>query len=268
MSEDKVDEFLKDSAARFPKGQKKYDKFRSRRDKEKQLHKEWVAGGKKIDDPRLVELLDSMDPIIQREAKRRIAGVGGRIPIHTMKNELRNHAVTAFSTYDPTKRTQLSTHVHQNFMRVTDFVAANRNTKRMPRDKTDRYQEFQNAKMLFEEEFGRAATLTELQGMFPKWPKKTVQDMERGFGAEVFSGISGRLDGDYAEEDDLRGAFLMVRGRMTDAEKEFGEKHFPAKGKRRMEVAAIAKAMGIPEHKAYRLKKAVELKMKPLMKNR
>lgn len=261
MSDD-IDEFIEKGAAL---NNAKYKKYRGRREREAALYREWVAGGKRLEDPRLEELLKSMDPIIQREAKRRVAGLGGRIPIHTLKNELRNHAVTALHQYDPSRSTQLSTFVHQNFQRVTDFVAKNRNTKRMTKDKVNRYQEFQNAKALFREEFGRDPTVAELQSMFPKWPKKTIQDMERGFVSEVYSGVS-HLEGDHAEEDDLRGAFLMAKALMTPEERAFGEKYFPPMGKRRPSISAIAKAMGIPEHKAYRIKKKVELKLQPIVK--
>lgn len=262
-----VDRFTKESAAfRSPTAKSKYKQLRGRRAEELRLWQEWVNGGKKVDDPRLETLLESMDPMISREAKKRIQGLGGRIPATTLKNELRNHAVTALHTYDPSRKAQLSTHVHQNFMRVTDFVAANRNTRRMPRSKVERYQEYQNAVTQFKEETGREPTELELKEILPQWSVKVIGELKRGFAPEVYSGVS-HLDDDNASEDVVRGAFLIARSSMTSKEKEFGELFFPSAGKRKSSIKSIAKKLGVPEHKAYRLKASVERKMAPFVKN-
>lgn len=229
------------------------------------MWEDWDKGGRRPED--LEPLLESLDPMISREATRRVAGLGGRIPKTTLHNELRRHAVTALETYKPNRGAQLSTHIHTNFMRVTDFVAQNRNTKKMPRTKVEKYQEFQNAKESFRNKMGRDPTQLELKQMLPKWSMKVIGEMERGFGPEVFSSMGVPLEGDVSPSDDLRGAFLMVRGTMTPEEKAFAEKHFPPAGQRQMSVAAIAKAMGIPQHKAYRIKKRVEEKMKSVRRH-
>jgi hypothetical protein len=76
------------------------------------------------------------------------------------------------------------------------------------------------------------------------------------------------LDGDYAEEDSVRGAYLMVRPMLTDAERQFGDKHYTAKGERPMEVQALARNLGVSTHKAYRIREKIDRRMAPILKNR
>ncbi len=263
--EELVDDFVKegvDYAKR--RAQQRYKQLRGRRGHEQQMWEKWVSGGKKTKD--LEPLLESIDPMISREASKRVAGLGGRIPKTTLQNELRNHAVTALHNYQPNKGSQLSTYIHTNFKRVTDFVAQNRNTKKMPRTKVEKYQEFQNAKEAFKNKMGREPTTMELKAMLPRWSTKVLNEMERGFGQEVFSNMGTPLEGDYSPEDDVRGAYLTVKPLMTAEERRFAEKHYPPAGKRQMSIAAIARAMNIPQHKAYRIKKKVEQKMQRVRK--
>jgi hypothetical protein len=266
MAEDDVDTFIKEGAEFHPDARAKYDAFRGRRGSEQKMWERWDQGGRKPE--QLGQLLESIDPLVTREAQRRAQGLGGRIPVTTLKNELRNHAVTALHNYDPQRKTQLSTHIHQNFMRVTDFIAQNRNTRRMPRAKVERYQEFENAKQSFQNEVGRAPTTLELQQLLPGWSKKLLGEMERGFGAEAFANMGVSFDGDSAQEDSVRGAYLMSRPLLTDQERTFGDRYFTPEGTPRVEVRALARNMNIGEHKAYRIKAKIETRMAPILKNR
>lgn len=263
-----VEEFEKDAASYSERArQQRYSQLRGRRGKEVQLYEKWEANGRRPED--LTPLLQSLDPMIEREAKRRMKGLGGSMPMSSVKGELQRGTVRALETFDPTKGTQLHTHITGNFMRVTDFVAANRNPKYMPRRDVEKYQAFNNAKAGFKQEFGRDPTITELKQLLPAWSAPTLKKLDTGFGQEAFTNMgSGTLEHDTgAQPDQLRSAFLLMKSTMQGDEQRFADMHYPAAGKRQMSVKQIASVMGIPEHKVYRIKERVEKKLAPMVRN-
>lgn len=272
--EEQVDAFVKEGTSyRERQAKAKLKEYRGRRGQERLLHARWKEQGQPEELGE--QLLDSLAPIINREAKRRAAGLAGSVSMPALRNELRTHAFHGLQTYDPNfvspksgRKTQLSTHITQQFMRVTDFVAQNRNTVAVPRPKVERYGELKNAIGAYETEFGREPSDHDLREMLPLWKPGLIKELRHSFRPEAFSGMSAPLTGDTSQAEPTRAAYLMVRMTMTQQEKDFAERHFPPEGKRQMSVRAIAKALGVPEHKAYRIKARVEKKIKPVYKGR
>jgi DNA-directed RNA polymerase specialized sigma subunit len=267
---DKVERFIKDAAtspAKVERATQRYEEARGRRTKEIQLWHSWNESGKKQE--HLEPLLKSLEPLIRSEATKRMQGLGGSISKPALQNELRNATMRALETYNPNKGTQLTTHVVNNFMRITDFIAANRNPKYMPREDVERFGAFQNAKTEFSEVHGRDPTHHELQTLLPTWKPQQIKKMQRGFGSEAFTDMGTDLEHDVQGEDPMqrvRGALILMKSQLTPEQQAFAEMHYPAEGERQKSVAAIARAMKIPEHKAYRIKKKVEAKLAPIIK--
>jgi DNA-directed RNA polymerase specialized sigma subunit len=265
-----VEKFIKDAAtspAKVERATQRYDELRGRRGKELELFHNWNSNGRQPE--HLEPLLKSLDPLIRSETSKRMQGLGGSIAAPAMKNELRLATMKALESFDPKRGTQLTTHVVNNFMRITDFVAANRNSKYMPREDVDRYQTFMNAKTEFAEEHGREPTAFELQQKLPNWRPAHVTKMMRGFGSEAFTDMGTDLEHDVQPEDQLqrvRSAVHLMRTTLTPEEQQFADLHYPAEGVQQKSVSAIAKALKIPEHKAYRIKKRVEGKLAPVIK--
>lgn len=266
---EKVEKFIKDastSPAKVERATQRYGELRGRRGQELQLWYDWHQNGRKQE--HLEPLLRSLDPLIRAETTKRMQGLGGSIASSALKNQLRNATVRALETYDPKKGTQLTTHVINNFMRVTDFVAANRNPKYMPREDVERFGAFQNAKIEFQELHGREPTHTELANQLG-WSQRQIKKMHKGFGSEAFTDMGTELEHDIQHEDPIqqvRSALHLMRSTMTPEQQQFADLHYPEEGAQQKSVSAIAKAMKIPEHKAYRIKKKVEATLAPIIK--
>lgn len=261
----KVNDFLKTASEldlKKDQAKKRYAEFRGRRGKELQLWHAWDQGGRKPEDLR--PLVKSVEPLINAETRKRMQGLGGSIPQSALKNELRNAAVKAFSSYKPEKA-QLSTHLITNFQRTTDFIAAGRNVLYMPRPDVEQHQRFMSAKDQFVEEHGREPLAHELQPFLPGMGPRRIKRMMRGFGPEAYTEMGTSFE-EAAAKPDVRDAFLMVRPDLNQHQKAFGELHYPPPGAPQLSVNAIAKQLKMPQHRVYQIKAEVERRLKKLLK--
>lgn len=261
--EEDVDQFIKDASKFTPSAQAKYQEFRGRRSQEIELWQKWHEGGKQPE--HLEPLLTSVQPIIQREAANRMKGLGGSIPRAALENELRNAAVKQLHNFDPNK-SSLPNHLSRGFQRVSGFVNANRNAKYTPSDDMKKYQRFMNATDELRTELGRQPTPHELAQHLP-WGVKTISKLQRSFGKEVHTDMG---DGISATDDSSditpRDAFHLVKSELSPQEKDFGAMFFPPEGEKQPSVQNIAKALGVPTHRAYRLKANVETRVGKVLK--
>lgn len=267
---DLIEKFVKDAAsspAKVERAKQRYGELRGRRTKELEQWHDWNTSGRPTH--KLEPLLKSVDPLIRSEAKKRMAGLGGSISMPAMRQELRNAATIAIHNFDPGRGTQLTTHIVNNFQRITDFIAANRNPKYMPREDVERFGAYSNAVNEFKEEHGREPTVEELQQKLPHLTIRQLRKMRVGFGPEAFTDMGTELEHDTGVEDPMqriRGALLLMKSQLTEEQRRFAEMHYPPEGGKQMSVTAIAKAMKIPEHKAYRIKKRVEAQLAPVVR--
>lgn len=266
----KIDKFIKEasaasgSAAMDQRAKDRYDELRSRRGKERELWQTWHEGGRNPE--HLEPLLQSLDPMIVREANKRIRGLAGSVPYDSLKNELRNATVRAIQTYDPNKKTQLSTHVTNNFQRVSDFIAQNRNAMYMSKENIGKYNEFSNARTEFMDLHGREPTAIELQQKLPGMSIKRIQELKKGFAPEVHSDMgAGSLTPEF-DTATPRDAFLLMKGRMSHEERQFAELYLPPAGERQLQPKEIARKLGLPQHKVYDLKARVDRMIGPVLK--
>lgn len=265
----KIDDFNKEAATsladlKVRRSKEKYEEFRGRRGQEFELWKKWDVGGRKQED--LHPLLQSLDPLIKSETKKRLQGLGGSIPESALKNTLRTHAVRALETYDPARKTQLTTHVITNFQRVTDFIGANRNPMYMSKEKTETYQQFDNAKKELVDLTGREPTALELQQKLPGHKIKTIREMMKGFAPEAYTEMGTELDSSR-EQPNVRDAYLLMKSKMTPQERQFAELGPAApNGIKPMEVKAIAMQLKLPLHRVYHIKSRVQRILGPVLK--
>jgi DNA-directed RNA polymerase specialized sigma subunit len=268
----KVEKFTKEAAALGftpinERAAQRYSEYRGRRGKELELWNQWNQSGRKPE--HLEPLLTSMNPLITNEARKRMQGLGGSISKPALVQQLRLAAAKGIESYDPKRGVQLTTHVTNNFQRVTDFIAHNRNPKSVPKALVERWGEYNNAINEFSELHGREPNPTELQKRLG-WNKSTVNRMRKSFGAEAFTDMGNAFEQDGGEDisQQARTAFLLTKSQMTPEQQAFAELHYPPEGDRQMSVASISKKLGIPQSRVYRIKKMVERKLSPIMRGR
>lgn len=260
-----------------PTAAERYAEARGRRGKELELWHAWNSSGRKTE--HLEPLLKSMQPLINKAVNQRLTGVAGNIPRAGIEPLMQSYAVKAFETYDPTRAgkdgrpVQLSTHIMNSFQRITDTIAKVRNARYLPRGKLDRAGEVMAAQQEFEQTHGRQPTFEELKTQLPAWQakrgkrtEKKLKELVNALAPEVYSGQS-EFSGDVsADVDKYRSAVILVYGQLNPQEQRFADLHYPAAGDTPMTIKQIAKQMGIPEHKVYRLRSKVDNRIAPLVK--
>jgi DNA-directed RNA polymerase specialized sigma subunit len=258
-----IDQFIKDASTFTSDAEAKYKEYRGRRPKEIQMWQQAAASGWK--DEHMAPLLKSLQPIIRREANKRMTGLGGSISRSALENELTIAAVKQLKSYDPEKAA-LSTHLGHGFRSVSTFIGGNRNATYMPVADVKRYEVFNNARKELHEELGRPPTPQELKTKLP-WKVTDIKRMQKGFGREMYTDM-----GDGLSPDDQharmrpRDAMFLARSQMSPEEQQFAERYFPPDGVTPPSIKNLAKALGISEARAYRLKASVESRVGPIYK--
>lgn len=252
------------------KSKDKYKRYRGRRDKEIELWYKWKESG---DSATLSQLVKSLDPLIEREARRRAAGLGGSMPLSSVKAELRRNAVQAIKSYNPDKGAKLQTHIYNNFMRSTDYITTRRNLKYFPRKELEKYQTYQNRRQEFIQEYGGEPSIKDMQKMLPKYDTGTLKRLSHTSGPEMFThmGQDGALSSDPNEGldfDEARASYLLMKATMTPAEVKVGDLLYPANNGAQKTVPQISRHLGMSEQMVYKTKTSLEKKMQHLMRNR
>lgn len=238
------------------------------RKKELELFHTWKANGKK--EEHLEPLIKSLQPLIRKETNKRMTGLGGSMPKSAIEAALRNSAVRSLKTYNP-ERAALSTHVYGGFRRISDFVNANRNARYVPGADMKRFDTYRNAMAEAHYELGRPPTAQELHerlGGQRGFSVKNIQKMQKSFGKDLYTEYGDGLTARDNSEPQLipRDAFHQIRDRLKPQEVEFGKLYYPPEGEKQPAISNIAKALGVPNHRAYRLKANVEKRMEKILK--
>lgn len=268
MDDKKLREFTEGAkeASRFSDKQRQqaYQAQRAKGSKETELYDKWVAGGRKKNDPNRTELLSSLDNLVVREARKRIAGTGGTIPQSAVEARLRTYADRALHSYDPTKGTKLTTHLQNQFQAVTDDIARWRNLQKIPKARQQQMATFENARSELSDTLGRSPTLPELQSALPHLPKAEVGRLFKEVRAEKFSD----LEADHQRQApnmgawEIRQAYQLRKARMPQDVKDFGDLYYPRPGTAQPSIAQIAQKLGITPARAYKLKDKLEKHLK------
>jgi DNA-directed RNA polymerase specialized sigma subunit len=230
------------------------------------LWRKWHDGGRRDSD--LAELLDVFEPLVQRQAKARTRGAGGSIPYSAMESQLRIAAKKSIESFNPAGGTKLSTWVTTGLQRVTDFVAANRNFARIPKNRVDMYQKFQNARNALQDDLGREPTVQELSQQLPGVKPKDIQRLTSEIRTEHY--IGGNPD---PEADDgsighapsqMRSILSLMPALLTPDEKRVFEELFPPTGGT-ASMADVARKTGLNKSRIYQLRAAIFKKTKPYL---
>lgn len=142
------------------------------KNEELQTWKKW----KKTKDPfHLSNLLRSMDPYLQSHVNKYVTSP---LPRPALEAQARILAVKAFSTYDPTKGTQLNTHMGHELKHMTRYVLEYQNVGKIPENRGIAISKFKNVKSNLTEDLGREPNITELSDKL-MWSVNETQRMQK-----------------------------------------------------------------------------------------
>jgi DNA-directed RNA polymerase specialized sigma subunit len=237
-------------------------------DPHEELWRKWHAGGRQERD--LVPLLDAFEHVIQKQARTRTRGVGGSIPYGAMETQLRLAAKKSIESFNPDSGgAKLQTWVTTGLQRVTDFVAANRNFARIPKNRVDLYQRVQNAKNELHDELGREPSAHEISQRLPDVKPNDIQRLMVEVRTEHY--IGGNPNPEAADDGSLghapsqmRSIISLMPSLLTSEEKKVFDQLFPSNGSP-ASMAEIAKRTGMNKSRVYQLRSAIFKKAKPYL---
>jgi DNA-directed RNA polymerase specialized sigma subunit len=149
-------------------------------DKENELGlwKKW----KKTKDPaHLNALITSMDPFLQSNVNKFSTAP---LPRTALESQARLLAVKALQTYDPSKGTQINTHVGHELKHLNRYVIEYQNVGKIPENRGIAISKFQNIKSNLTEDLGREPTITELADAL-MWSPAEVERMQTELRSDI-----------------------------------------------------------------------------------
>lgn len=238
---------------------------RARRGPELQLWHTWNNNGRK--EEHLAELMKSLHPLIESQV-RKFKGQGDLgIPLSAMRSQLRIAAVKGIKDFDPERGAQLSTHLFNKFRATTDFVAKNRNFSKIPKQRFEKYQELKNAVEELDSELGRPPTDAEVQARVQWDNPKDIGRLRTEIREENYGSGKTRQTDEIGVPSEVRSIIQITPGVLVnDDEKKVFDKLFPATGAQTEPINQIAKSLGMPANRVYRIRSRIYKKIEPHLK--
>jgi DNA-directed RNA polymerase specialized sigma subunit len=144
-----------------------------RQQQDLELWKQW----KRTNDPEhLKQLLDHMNPLVQREVQK----WGAAVPREALESKGRLLTVQALKTYDPNRGAAIGTHVTSRLRKLSRDVYPYQNVARLPENKQLLYNTFQVATNNLVDQHGRDPTVDELADELG-WTPRKVADFQKSF---------------------------------------------------------------------------------------
>jgi DNA-directed RNA polymerase specialized sigma subunit len=125
------------------------------RSKDRELFDRWKQTGSKTD---LGKLVNQLSGVIYQEVNRQ----SGSLPSAALSAEAKKWAINGIKTYDPSKGTQLSTHVTNYLQRVRRLNYKYQNAVRLPENMQLLYRDWNSANQELADQLNRDPTEEEL----------------------------------------------------------------------------------------------------------
>ena len=204
-----------------------------------------------------VALLNEFRPMIHKEVYRH----GGMLPKSFLEVEAKRLAFNAFDTYNPARKTRLSTHVANNLKGLGRLNYTYQNALRMPEERQRKYSLFIETKERLSERFGRAPSIRELSDELA-WPESEVGRMERDVHIETSEPSGGEISmpGSFAVASKPVIDFLYHD--MSPEEKVIFESITGYMGSPQLGVSGLARKLGLSEPQVRRKRDKLVEKIK------
>lgn len=255
------------------KQQSLFDRFNAlartkKEDPHLELWHKWDSNGRKSE--HLEPLLDAFETDIQRKAQQMSKGTGGNVPLSHLEGHYRIAAKKGIEKFDPNGGTKLRNWiVYSQFPAVSTPLAKARNFAYVPKNRSDLYQRFQNAKNEFLTEHGHEPTLEEMKILLPDIPENTMKPLMKEFRRELFIGGNPNPEADDGSEghapSQVRTILSLMPAILTPEEKKVVEHLYPTSGEN-PSIAQIAKKTGLTQNQVYRVRADIYNKVKPHLK--
>jgi DNA-directed RNA polymerase specialized sigma subunit len=153
------------------------------------LWRQWKVSNE--DPDKLQPLLSSLNPVITAQVNKHRAP---RIYRPAIEAEARSLAVKALRTYDPSRGTQIATHVTTNLRSLNRYVKKHQNFTRIVEAQANRIGDYQRAIDSLREDLSRDPTQQEIAD-YMKISLKKVERLAREMRPDIFVIPTGGEDG-------------------------------------------------------------------------
>lgn len=234
----------------------------TRAEKDLQLWHAW----KKTNHPDdLKALLRAYDPVVHKFTSQY---THSGVPQHALETETKLNAVKAFHNYDPSKGTQLNTHVTNMLQKGQRMVYENKGLTRIPEHRATRISTYMSVHDFLKEKLGRDPSLGELQDELaashpidslkePAWSKPEIERMQKELHKTLLS--SEDTLGDIATQKPTRESELLdyVYYELTPQEQAVYEHLTGRHGKPILDGINIAKKLDMTPSRVSRIRQRI-----------
>lgn len=234
----------------------------SRAEKDLQLWHSWKKT-KSSDDLR--SLLRAFDPVVHKFVSQY---THSGVPQHALETETKLNAVKAFHNYDPSKGTQLNTHVTNMLQKGQRMVYENKGLTRIPEHRATRISTYMSVHDFLKEKLGRDPSLGELQDELASshqlggddsqvWSKPEIERMQKELHKTLLS--SEDTLGEMAVQKPTRESELLdyVYYELTPQEQAVYEHLTGRHGKPIMDGINIAKKLNMTPSRVSRIRQRI-----------
>jgi len=158
--------------------------FSEARSKDMQAFMDWKASGSK---EALGVLVKQLQPLIYSQVER----VSGTLPKSALSAEAKKWTFKAIESYDPTRGTQLSTHVLNYLPKIRRLNYKFQNAARLPENLQLQYTNFQNSISHLQEDLGREPTDEEISKHIG-WSKPAVVKFRSSLYEDLVESVNQR----------------------------------------------------------------------------
>lgn len=211
----------------------------SRADQDFYLWKQWDTQGRR---PEAMEpLLDAFEPLLQSHLRRYAGKVN--IPDATLRADLENRFAKALKGYDPSRGTQLSTHVNWHLKGLHGFVTQHQNLARIPESQISRIRELTTVTNQMQEALGKVpddVALASRMNWSPTQVKKLRRSLRKDLQSTAFEVPVGTVT--PSRWEDIKG---LLPEELSKRE-QFVFKHTTGSGGARiLQAQDIARRLGV-----------------------
>lgn len=235
--------------------------------KEYELWKAWKDGGQQPE--HLDPLLKSFAPLIQRRVNmyRR-----AEVPLSAVEHVHKKEFVNALKTYDPSRGTQLNTHITNRLLKAGRFVEQNKNFARIPENIGSKIGMYNAVRNELHEKQGYVPTPQQIyehmistghpRPISPKEAKRLEKEQRKGL---IQQGHENDLLMAHMDDPAVLEVVHLIPHQLTPQEKAVHELSFGLNGQPKLSPGEIAKKLKMDNSKVSKLRTSIYGKMKPYL---
>lgn len=200
----------------------------------------------------LHKLVNQLMPLIHTEVKR----ASGTLPTQALTSEAKKWAIHAINTYDPSKGTQLSTHVTNYLQKVRRMNYRYQNAARLSENNQLIFHKYNNAQQSLQERLSREPSEEELAAELG-WTKKAVIKFKAGIFQDIVESSKEKAS-EYSRFDTGRPLFEHMMDQLTP------EEHLIMKHTGELSSGELAEKLGVNVNRLNYLKGKMVKKLKTI----